>query len=620
MLVLVFASSAGAQQSERLMFSATDANIANPERGFFRFRDLTNLTNLTGLRAQGQTLVYGRVLAEQFRDRPLDAAFLAKIQAGFDEARKHGVKVKFRLAYNDSFGEDAPKSVILNHIQQLQPVWEKNQDVMFHMDAGFIGAWGEWHSSTNGLDNHDDRRDILFAILDALPQDRTVGIRTPHYKREIFSGSATSDESRITAENAFDGSRLTRVGHLNDCFLSSATDFGTYAYTAHNWPLERELDYIGQESLYVPFGGETCSLHVRNQSAQAIAEMEQLHIDYLNLDYHPQVIQRWKEDGSFDEIQRRLGYRFELETASLPATARPGSVIPFDFQVNNVGFGELFNPRQVEVVLRHTQKQLMVTAPLRVDPRRWAGGTENEVTTWLMLPRDLPTGDYSVGLWLPDIEPTLRADSRYAIRFANENLWDEDRGVNWLTSEFHVSTTAKGAIYDAATEFREVEGPMSLSLTGDFNRDFVLDARDMDLLTLAVESGDQGFDLSGDHMIDEQDRSFWIEVLAQSRAGDADLDGDVDFADFLSLASNFGEPGGWAAGNFDGEQEVSFADFLILSTNYQIRSSIGLWLDGNAWSPPPNSATGRFVPEPDLSRFGPFMLASMMLIMRASRR
>ena len=62
-----------------------------------------------------------------------------------------------------------------------------------------------------------------------------------------------------------------------------------------------------------------------------------------------------------------------------------------------------------------------------------------------------------------------------------------------------------------------------------------------------------------------------VEVI-QSAAGDADMDGDVDFTDFLTLSENFGERvgrvTGWGLGDFDGDREVGFSDFLALSANY----------------------------------------------------
>jgi hypothetical protein len=57
---------------------------------------------------------------------------------------------------------------------------------------------------------------------------------------------------------------------------------------------------------------------------------------------------------------------------------------------------------------------------------------------------------------------------------------------------------------------------------------------------------------------------------AQARPGDADGDDDVDFADFLVLAENFGrddDPTS-ADGDFNGDHVVDFADFLILQQNF----------------------------------------------------
>lgn len=555
-----------AQEFRTLSFISTDAEFPNPERGFYRYRNLTNPADLDEVFADGQTLIYGRVDAREFRNGPLSDTFLDRIQAGFDAARENGLKVKFRLAYNNGFDEDAPKDVILNHIEQLQPLWEQNKDVMFHMDAGFIGAWGEWHGSTNGLENRTDRTDILFAILDALPEDRTVGIRTPHYKRQIFTGSLISASEVITEETAFNGSNLSRVGHLNDCFLSGPNDVGTYAYFSNNWPLERELDYIGQESLYVPFGGETCALHERGASENALAEMERLHIDYLNLDYHPDVIDRWKDEGTFDEIQRRLGYRFELKSGTASTEARPGGLLDLGFTIENVGFGELFNPRNVEVTIRNNETGEVVSTPLNVDARRWSGGETHEIRTSLAIPNSLPVGDYSIGLWMPDFEDSLRNDVRYAIRFANEGIWDAETGINSLSTSFVIDREAAGGIYDHSEGFAEVLDPSSLRLLGDFNGNGQLDGADIDLLR--GDANLEEFDLVADGVVDSLDRNYWLDDLARSVPGDTDLNGEVNFADFLALSNSFGSEGGWSAGNFDDDNVVTFSDFLALSVNF----------------------------------------------------
>lgn len=50
--------------------------------------------------------------------------------------------------------------------------------------------------------------------------------------------------------------------------------------------------------------------------------------------------------------------------------------------------------------------------------------------------------------------------------------------------------------------------------------------------------------------------------------GDANLDGVVDFEDFLILSNNFGEEGTWEEGDFDCSGVVSFGDLYILMRTF----------------------------------------------------
>ena len=58
--------------------------------------------------------------------------------------------------------------------------------------------------------------------------------------------------------------------------------------------------------------------------------------------------------------------------------------------------------------------------------------------------------------------------------------------------------------------------------------------------------------------------------------GDADGNGVVDFADFLTVSGGFGAVGDWLAGDFDGNGQVEFADFLILSNNFGEVSAVSV--------------------------------------------
>lgn len=71
---------------------------------------------------------------------------------------------------------------------------------------------------------------------------------------------------------------------------------------------------------YTPTGRETCQVSPaehRTDCPTALAEMARFHWSYLNYDFYRPDIDRWKTEGCFDEISKRLGYRYRLLNASV---------------------------------------------------------------------------------------------------------------------------------------------------------------------------------------------------------------------------------------------------------------------------------------------------------------
>ena len=111
-------------------------------------------------------------------------------------------------------------------------------------------------------------------------------------------------------------------------------------------------------------------------------------------------------------------------------------MVDLSFEIENVGFAAPFNPRGVEVVLKHVEGSPLHQFPIDSDPRFWGAGQSAEVTIHLDL-SDLPDAEYECFLWLKDPQPSLSENPKYAIRIASVtedgvDVWDDVTGMNRL--------------------------------------------------------------------------------------------------------------------------------------------------------------------------------------------
>ncbi|MEX0680205.1 MAG: DUF4832 domain-containing protein [Balneolales bacterium] len=436
-----------AQNLIPVTYEESDAIITNPERGFYTFTEYTggsplSLSQVQSSIAAGRTLIQRNYTISDFRDSDISESWLDVIRQDFQTIREGGAKAVVRFRYSRAIGEeDAPLEIVLRHLDQLKPILEDNYDVINVMDAGFIGAWGEWHNSTNNLTTTENMRNVLFKVLEVLPKERMSGVRTPKYKWAIYG---TSDP--VSADSAFNQSNIARTAHYNDGFLASRSDLGTY----DNPGPDRNI--LSQDTRYLSMGGETGgggSSDFYRQCDYAVPEMDKMNWSYLNSGWYGPTLEIWEEQGCMDEVKRRLGYRFVLNEGRYSETVRPGGSLYFELELENKGFAAPFNPRGLQAVIRNfSDPEIVYEVDLPEDPRFWLGGDTISIQHDLGIPEDLEDGFYQLFLFLPDPVPALKNRPEYAIRTANAFTWEEETGYNYLDHAFSVDSSAEGEDYE----------------------------------------------------------------------------------------------------------------------------------------------------------------------------
>lgn len=467
-----------------ITYSESTEDIVNPERGFFQYAEIrasnyvpldeaTLASYRTSQSIFGATynvscsLVYVEYVLDSFRNSPISASFLTNFDKDCAAARAAGVKLIPRFIYTNTthtgtcpaqsicppYG-DAPKTIVLNHITQLAPHLQKNEDVIAVMQLGFIGIWGENYYSDYFGDASDggqgklldqnwaDRIAVLKALLAALPADRMIQVRTPQLKeRYVYGINASVNSAAMTDEEGFTETDKARIGFHNDCFLSSTNDEGTYFDYGNSSTPEKDAttalrNFEARDTKYVAVGGETCDNSYSPQNdceptGIAKAEFAQFHYSFLNSQYNLDVNNDWVTGGCMDTIKQKLGYRFVLRKAQLPTMANANGKISINLSIENIGYASPYNPRPVQLLLRNQSSGKISVIAISTDIRKWYTGKINLQQT-LTLPADVVAGNYDVLLNMPDKAASLSANPDFSIQLANTNVWENTTGYNKL--------------------------------------------------------------------------------------------------------------------------------------------------------------------------------------------
>lgn len=445
--LLLFAAcdAASAAPDRTLNLNPSNASFHNPERGFYGFGEITASTNFALVRSAGFSLCYTPLDLSANRTQPISPVRLADIRTGFANLRAAGVKSILRVVYNqDPSGTDTTLTWIETHLQQLKPVFEENLDMIAFYQAGVIGAWGEWHSSSNNLDTPSGRAAVWQLLVANLPGCKSIAVRTPAYVYELEGANLPLAPSEV-----FGCTGAARIAHHNDCWLSTATDMGTYlsAVDRMDWLTRLEVD-----TRFVPWGGETCPSFdgsgdaipaERAQCDTAITELAAVHGTYLNYYYHQPTLDQLAGEtsteypaGCLTQMSMKLGYRLELSRAIVPGDINPGQPVNVQLELRNVGFAPVFNPRPALLLLLDSSNSILHEHPTLIDLQRLLPSqTVTSFQETFTAPNTLPTGPYGLALFFPDADSDLRSDPRFSIRLATNGVWNFSTGLNRFVND-----------------------------------------------------------------------------------------------------------------------------------------------------------------------------------------
>ena len=424
LLMLLIAVAANGQNQT---YTVSTETFPNPDRGFYHYSSTGSSTSysfitastLNSYRAQNMSVVQRIFYLMDFTSSPISTAYLANMQTDFNTIRNSGMKVMIRFAYSKSESAavlDANKTQMLAHIQQVAPIINANKDVISMYQYGWIGCWGEnyYTSQVTDFGNGDytrytttqwaNRKVILEAMINATDVEIPVQVRYVEYKKILYPNGHN------------------RIGFYNDAFLGEWGDSGMFLVNSvQSAPSTTDSAYLTAQTENLPMTGETNQVNApRTNCSNAVLEMNKYNWSLINKDYLTDNINTWTSGGCYAEMDKKLGYRFELLNSSFSNNT-------LTVNLQNSGYANVYRSRKAYVVMKNTATATEYSVEITSDLKAWKKGVAIQLTK--SLAGLVPNGTYQLYLNLPD--PTL-TNTAFSIRCANTGTWDAVKGYNNL--------------------------------------------------------------------------------------------------------------------------------------------------------------------------------------------
>jgi hypothetical protein len=423
------------------------SGIANPDRGyhldFFDYAHKTlrghsepepteeereTITRFSLIDIRGRygydgttTLVQLYVYLKAWSNMAIPQSGLEQIQGAFDILKENGYKAILRFAYDDEMGQSFESAEwIAAHMEQLRPLLMANQSQIAVVQAGFLGAWGEWHSSPLST-NQNARNTVVNTLLDIIPEPYTVQVRDPQYKNALTLNNA-NNKKRIGIHNDFFTAAMDAIDDINaygNKYVQVVNEspyfymLGEMPYQGDQYGLDRLINankviVMLRDHHYSAFSiTHNYALNITHWKAQKVYPSL---LDVNHVLYDPAY---FLHDGAvvnrsfYEFVRDHLGYRLNLKSAEM---AFNGGQFTYNFQLTNTGFATVLNPREVYLVFINAADQVVREVKLNdVNPAGWQPFTPGDAT-YAQLTHTVAgsvavsglSGVHRVGLWLPD--------------------------------------------------------------------------------------------------------------------------------------------------------------------------------------------------------------------------
>jgi Domain of unknown function (DUF4874)/Domain of unknown function (DUF4832) len=327
-----------------------------------------------------------------------------------------GMRLLLRFTYN--FGPigpgamDAAIDVIAKNIDQVAPIVRRHKDLIFALEAGFIGTWGEWHDSTNGNDTAaaqkivlDKERfyfDGLFPIL-----VRDVG------QLVQYTGTLSPQPG---------------LGMHDDYYASNSSDASTWSpcakrsgFCLSGYTTEQFQTYGANVAEKIMFAGEFGALYPSMQSCSALDQYSYTyHAQSITLHPYPAVGTELQNEGCVKSFYNKVGTRIILQTVKVIGDARPGGRLYVALTMVNDGYGRVIRERPVDLILlQDGQEAGRIEVPIEKMDLRTLASSRNPLSSTFAfrvgLPEKLHRGPITMALLIKDPAPSLRPRTAYAL-------------------------------------------------------------------------------------------------------------------------------------------------------------------------------------------------------------